>query len=153
MAQHHEFETWDQTDRRLQQAEGLPFSELLESEQVARALTALGVEVRRRGYEPIVTLWAFLSQVLSADHSCRDAVGRVLAWRVAQGKSPCSTDTTSDCEARRRLPVELARATGARHRSRVGSAGPRGLAVERTTGQDRRWDDGHHARHSGQPSR
>lgn len=107
MAQHNEFEKWDQIYRHLQRAEGLPFGELLRAEQVARALTTLGIEFRERIYEPIVTLWAFLSQVLSADHSCRDAVGRVLAWRVAQGKSPCSTETTSYCEARQRLPVEL----------------------------------------------
>jgi hypothetical protein len=107
MAQHNEFEKWDQIYRRFQQTQGLPFSELLKPEQVVPALAALGLEFRERIFEPIVTLWAFLSQVLSADHSCRDAVGRVLAWRLAQGKSPCSTDTTSYCQARKRLPVEL----------------------------------------------
>jgi Transposase DDE domain len=107
MAQHNEFEHWDQIERHLRQADGLPFSELLQPERVARALAALGIEYRERVYTPVVTLWTFLWQVLSPDHSCRDVVGRLLAWRLAQGKSPCSTETTSYCEARQRLPVEL----------------------------------------------
>ena len=107
MNQHSEFEKWDQTYRRLRQTEGLPFSDLLKPEEVASALSTLGIEFRERIFEPVVTLWAFLSQVLSADHSCRDAVGRVLAWRLSQGKSPCSSDTTSYCDARKRLPGEL----------------------------------------------
>jgi len=107
MSQHNEFEKWDQIYRSLQQDHGLPFSELLKPQQVAQALSLLGVEFRERVFEPVVTLWAFLSQVLSADHSCRDAVGRVLAWRLVQGKPACSSDTTSYCEARKRLPGEL----------------------------------------------
>jgi hypothetical protein len=107
MAQHNEFEEWDQIYRRLQSADGLPFSELLTPERVGRALAALGIKFRKRVFTPITTLWTFLSQVLSPDHCCRDAVGRLLAWRLAQGKRPCSTDTTSYCKARQRLPVEL----------------------------------------------
>ena len=107
MAQHNEFQGWDQSKRRLRQAEGLPFSDLLTPERVARVLDALGVEFRERIYTPIVTLWTFLSQVLAPNHSCRDAVARVLAWRLAQGKAPCSTNTYSYCTARQRLPLEL----------------------------------------------
>ena len=36
-------------------------------------------------YSPAVTIWVFLSQCLSADHSCRDAVARLIAWRLAEG--------------------------------------------------------------------
>jgi hypothetical protein len=36
-------------------------------------------------YTPAVTVWGFLSQCLSADHSCRDAVARLIAWRLACG--------------------------------------------------------------------
>jgi len=109
MAQHNEFEDLEQFRRHVQEADGLPFSELLAPEKVARALAALKVTFRERVYTPVATLWTFLSQVLSPDHSCRDAVGRLLAWRLSQGKSPCSTETTSYCEARQRLPVELVR--------------------------------------------
>ena len=44
-------------------------------------------------YTPAITGWVFLSQCLSTDHSCRDAVARLIAWRLAQGHSPCSADT------------------------------------------------------------
>lgn len=107
MVKPNEFEDFDQIYRRLREAEELPFSDLLKPERVARALAALGVTFRERVYTPIATLWMFLSQVLSADHSCQDAVARLLAWRVARGESPCSTETASYCEARQRLPQQL----------------------------------------------
>jgi putative transposase len=69
-------------------------------------------------YTPAVTLWVFLSQCLSSDHSCRDAVARLLAWRVASGQKPCSADTGAYCTARNDLPEEalhrLVRETGAK---------------------------------------
>ncbi len=67
-------------------------------------------------YTPAVTLWVFLSQCLSPDHSCRDAVARLIAWRVARGLKPCSADTGAYCTARNDLPEdvlhELLRDTG-----------------------------------------
>lgn len=39
-------------------------------------------------YTPAVTIWVFLAQCFSADHSCRDAVARLIAWRLAQGLRP-----------------------------------------------------------------
>lgn len=55
-------------------------------------------------YTPAVTIWVFLSQCLSADHSCRDAVARLSAWHVTQGRRPCSPDTGAYCAARNSLP-------------------------------------------------
>jgi hypothetical protein len=86
---------------------GLPFSEVLPGAQIEAVLTQLGTTFRDRVFSPVVTLWTFLSQVLSADHSCRDAVARLLAWRTAQGWKACSSDTSSYCAARRRLPLGL----------------------------------------------
>jgi putative transposase len=57
-------------------------------------------------YTPAVTVWVFLSQCLSSDHSCRDAVARLIAWRLARGLSPCSADTGAYCTARGDLPEE-----------------------------------------------
>ncbi len=57
-------------------------------------------------YTPAVTVWVFLSQCLSTDHSCRDAVARLIAWRVAGGLKPCSADTGAYCTARNDLPEE-----------------------------------------------
>ena len=33
---------------------------------------------------PAVTVWVFLAQCLSPDHSCRDAVAQLIAWRLAR---------------------------------------------------------------------
>ncbi|MEM6799440.1 MAG: IS4 family transposase [Planctomycetota bacterium] len=49
----------------------------------------------------------FLGQVLSADHSCRAAVARLLADRVSRGLGPCSRETGAYCQARKRLPEEF----------------------------------------------
>jgi len=67
-------------------------------------------------YSPAVTVWVFLSQCLSPDHSCREAVARLVAWRTAQGLAPCSADTGAYCTARDALPEaacqELVRRSG-----------------------------------------
>ena len=67
-------------------------------------------------YSPAVTVWVFLSQCLSMDHSCRDAVARLITWRVARGSRPCSADTGGYCTARDALPEtachQLVRQTG-----------------------------------------
>lgn len=62
---------------------------------------------RDRIFSPVVTLSAFIAQVLSEDHSCAWAVAQVNAERVAQGKKPCSPDTGAYCQARQRLPNDL----------------------------------------------
>lgn len=64
-------------------------------------------EFRDRIFSPVVTLTAFISQVLSEDQSCRKAVSRVDAERVEQGKDPCSPGTGGYCQARKRLSKDL----------------------------------------------
>ena len=54
-----------------------------------------------------MTLWVFLGQVLSADHSCRVAVARLIAHRVSQGLKACSSKTGAYCTARKRLPEQF----------------------------------------------
>jgi hypothetical protein len=49
----------------------------------------------------------FLRQVLSADHSRRAAVARLIACRVARKERPCSAETGAYCQSRKRLPEEL----------------------------------------------
>jgi len=67
-------------------------------------------------YSPAVTLWVFLAQCLSADHSCREAVAQLIAWRLTRGLKRCSADTGAYCTARERIPeaacLQLARETG-----------------------------------------
>src|SRR5262249_51188866 len=82
--------------RQFLQDRALPFIDVLTEEVIARALTALSGWLDRI-FSPLVTLWVFLGQVLSADHSCRAAVARLLAHRLAQGQSPCSPETGAYC--------------------------------------------------------
>ena len=94
----------------------LPFSDILSAELIQQALTALKVGWVDCVYTPLVTVCVFLGQVLSADHSCRAAVARLIAHRVAQKQRACSPETSAYCQARKRLPEEffsqIARQTG-----------------------------------------
>jgi hypothetical protein len=91
----------------LRNAPQLPFHDLLDSAAVDRVLKEHRVRFRDRIFTPMVTLWTFLSQVLSPDHSCREAVARVIAFRVARGQKPCGPETGSYCKARKRLPLKV----------------------------------------------
>lgn len=91
----------------LRHAPELPFRDLLDPGAVAQVLEANQVRFRDRIFTPLVTLWTFLSQVLSPDHSCREAVARLIAFRVARGETPCGPDTGSYCKARQRLPLKV----------------------------------------------
>jgi hypothetical protein len=102
--------------RQFLQDRDLPFSNILSEEIVADAVEAIDVYWMDRIYSPLVTLWVFLGQVLSQDHSCRSAVARLIAHRVSRGQRPCSSETGAYCQARKRLPEslfsEVARRTG-----------------------------------------
>ena len=84
-----------------------PFNNVLSEESVAKALIANGVYWKDRVYSPLVTLWVFLSQVLSADHSCRAAVARLVAHRLSLRQARCSAETGAYCQARKRLPEKF----------------------------------------------
>src|SRR5258708_23927134 len=94
----------------------LPFTDVLSSETISEALKQIKTPWNDGIFTPLVTLWVFLGQVLSADHSCLAAVARLIAHRVSQGESPCSAETGAYCQARKRLPEEffsiVARKTG-----------------------------------------
>src|SRR5215831_15563541 len=85
----------------------LPFTNVLPERSIAQALKALNIVWLDRIYTPLVTLWVFLGQVLSQDHSCRAAVARLIAHRVSRGKRPCSAQTGAYCQARQRLPEQF----------------------------------------------
>src|SRR6476661_2919381 len=89
--------------RQFLQGGGLPFTDVLTEQTIVQALAAASGWLGRV-FSPLVTLWVFLGQVLSADHSCRAAVSRLNAHRVARGQRPCSARTGAYCRARRRLP-------------------------------------------------
>ena len=103
-----------QTARR---HEGLYFAALLSEERILEAFGEASALWQGWVYTPAVTVWVFLSQCLSMDHSCREAVARLNAWRVASGRKPCSPDTGGYCTARDFLRestcLTLVRETGA----------------------------------------
>ena len=92
--------------RQFLQDGDLPFTDVLTEGVIAEALTAVGGWLDRI-FSPLVTLWVFLGQVLSHDHSCRAAVARLVAHRAAHGQTPCSAATGAYCQARRRLPEKF----------------------------------------------
>jgi Transposase DDE domain len=94
---------------RFARNEGLPFAEVLTQARILDVLNEHGVAYRDRVFNPVTTLWGFLSQVLSDDHSCRDAVARVIAHQAASGATVCSPNTASYCNARGRLRTDVLR--------------------------------------------
>lgn len=94
----------------------LYFAGLLSEDRILEALGRARWVWRGWIYTPAVTVWVFLSQCLSSDHSCREAVARLIGWRLARGLRRCSADTGAYCTAREHLPEEacsrLMRETG-----------------------------------------
>jgi Transposase DDE domain len=93
----------DAVRARFARNEGLPFADILTEANILDVLNEHGVVYRDRVFNPVTTIWGFLSQVLSEDHSCRDAVSRVIAHRATNGMVVCSPNTASYCDARSRI--------------------------------------------------
>lgn len=85
----------------------LPFGSVLTVKDIVDLISQECVETGERLFTPLVTLCTFLSQIHSDDPSCRAAVARLNALRVAQGLRPGSPLTGGYCKARQRLPESL----------------------------------------------
>jgi hypothetical protein len=87
----------------------LPLPNLLDPAQVeqrfAESQVAFG-QLASALWTPALTLWTFLFQALSADHSCRHAVCHVVL-AFALTRPPESFDTSAYCRARAKLPTPL----------------------------------------------
>lgn len=117
----HNCLSFEQALAPFHQDQGLPFATVLPAAVVQQAFAEEGVVfggTAHSVFTPALTLWAFLSQVLEEDKSCRAAVSRVQAFLVASALTPCSLDTAAFCRARAKLPAtvlkRLARAAGRR---------------------------------------
>jgi len=99
--------TLEEVRARFARGQGLPFADSLTELNILAALDEHGAQYRDRLFSPATTIWGFLSQVLSEDHSCRDAVSRIIAHRAASGLEPCSPNTASYCNARARIPTAV----------------------------------------------
>lgn len=89
--------------QKFAQSTGLPFAEILPESEIESALEDEGITYRKRLFCPIVTLWAWTSQVLDTDKSCKKALSRIISYLVAAGQPPPSTHTGGYCKARVRL--------------------------------------------------
>lgn len=87
----------------------LCFAALLPEERILKAFGLARVVWQGWIYSPSITVWTFLSQCISADHSCRDAVTRLATWLVLAGRKSCSPETGAYCSARDRIPEEACR--------------------------------------------
>lgn len=86
----------------------LPFASVLPASVIEQAFADEGVRFGTTSnsvFTPALTLWAFLSQVISPSKSCRAAVLRVCTLLLALERGPCSADTAAYCRARAKLPA------------------------------------------------
>jgi hypothetical protein len=102
---------------RARRAEDLYFATLLPKDVITAAFgKASGILDRARVYVTSVTVWVFLSQVLSNDHGCVAAVAKLIVYRVARGLVACCAKTGAYCIARDKLDEQamhrLLRQTG-----------------------------------------
>ena len=97
------------TVEQARKSEDLYFAALLSKDRITRSLREAGAWFQGWIYTGAITTWLFLSQCLSADHSCRETVARLVAWRVKKGQPACSADTSAYCTARDQLPEKTCR--------------------------------------------
>jgi putative transposase len=88
---------------------GLPFAEVLSPERIERVFAKhdnlFGMSAV---YSTVVTLWAFLGQVLrdGKEAPCQSAVANVITYRELIGLRPPTADTGNYCRARDKLSEE-----------------------------------------------
>ncbi|MHC5747916.1 MAG: transposase [Nostoc sp.] len=92
---------------KFSQSLGLPFKELLPETTIRLAISELKIKYKKRLFDPLITLWAFLSQVLDTDKTCHNAVSKIIAHLAGEEVEIPSTDTSAYCQARARLPEKL----------------------------------------------
>jgi Transposase DDE domain len=62
---------------------------------------------RDRIWNPVLTFWTFLVQVLHPGSPCREAVALVLADQAVQSRRRISPDASAYCQARQRVPLSI----------------------------------------------
>src|SRR5450631_1801350 len=87
------------------QSQGLAFDNFFSADSIA-GIIANTPHKRSSVFPPLVTLKAFIFQVLSDDGSCKQAVASVLVDRIVDGQSANMINTGPYCKARQRLPLK-----------------------------------------------
>lgn len=93
--------------RKLSERAGAPFGDILNETVIEETLANAKVKYRNRLFTPIVTLWAFLYQVLDPDKSLANAVKQIRCWLAVEGVEKASLNTGGYAKARQRLPESL----------------------------------------------
>jgi hypothetical protein len=92
---------------RLTNSIALPFHNILTQEIMQNTLNELNIKYRKRLYDPIITLWTFIWQVLDPDKSCSNAVSHILSLLADTSLKLPSDDTGAYCKARKRLDLRF----------------------------------------------
>ena len=101
---HRPFESFRSRVHHARQSGDLFFASLISRETIESIFgEASAILGSARVYNTSVTLWVFLSQVMSIHHGCVSAVAKLITYRVANGLSPCSAETGAYCIARDKL--------------------------------------------------
>lgn len=80
------------------------FSALIPTERISSIFgESSAILDSARVYTTAVTLWTFLTQVLSSDHGCISAVAKLIAFRASNDQSIPSSETGAYCIARDKL--------------------------------------------------
>lgn len=93
--------------RKLSKRAGAPFGDILNESVIEETLANAKVKYRNRLFTPIVTVWAFLYQVLDPDKSLANAVKQIRCWLAVEGVEKPSLNTGGYAKARQRLPESL----------------------------------------------
>lgn len=101
---HVPFDSFRSRVHHARQSGDLYFASLISKETIELAFgDATSILGSARVYNTSVTLWVFLSQVMSIHHGCVSAVAKLITYRVANGLRACSARTGAYCIARDKL--------------------------------------------------
>ena len=110
------------------QGEELPFDDVLSLADVERIFAEEKVSfgaTSRSFWTPALTTWAFVWQVLSPDHSCRQAVANVIMCLTGmQIPETADLDTGLYCRARAKLPDRVLQRVALQVAQRLEAAAP-----------------------------
>jgi hypothetical protein len=95
----------DRFKKSFLQSPDLPFNDFFPDDSIADIIKHTPYK-RSSVFLPLVTLKAFILQVLGDDGSCKQAVAGVLVDRLSDGKPANTVNTGPYCKARQRLPLQ-----------------------------------------------
>ncbi len=94
-------------ERKLSQRAGKPFANILNEKVIEEAIVQAQLKYRNRLFTPIVTIWAFLYQVLDPDKSLANAVKQIRSCLAVEGAEVPSLNTGGYAKALLRLPEKM----------------------------------------------